>query len=109
MPSRLRAVGALFIEGRVWRHGLQKGFFSHNHRRYLSSRSVELLMLKHGPAPVLSTDQALCGPTRPGGVYVLGGACERLAQAALLQEIAAGRRDDLAGLRRERVILRGAA
>jgi len=101
--------GALFIEGRAWRYGLQKGFFSHNHRRYLNPHAIELLMLKHGWTPTLSTDQALCGPTRPGGVYVLGRASEPFAQEALMREIAAGRRDDAVGLRRELGGLRGVA
>lgn len=91
--------GLLFIEGRALNYGVIKGHFSHNHRRYLTLRSIELLMLKHGWTPVLSTEEALCGPTRPGAVHVLGRAGAALAPALLQTEIDGGRRDTLAALR----------
>ena len=101
--------GLLLIEGRALGYGIQKGFFSHNHRRYLSANSIELLMLKHGWLPVLSTEEPLSGPTRPGGVYVLGRACEPLDDDHLRREIGSGRRDSLEALKRQLVLLRGLA
>jgi SAM-dependent methyltransferase len=68
--------GLLLIEGRAHGYGVIKGHFSHNHRRYLTLDSIEMLMLRHGWNPILSTDAPLCGPTRPGAVHVLGKACE---------------------------------
>lgn len=100
--------GLLFIEGRALNYGLLKGHFSHNHRRYLSLHSIELLMLKHGWTPILSTAAPLCGPTRPGAVHVLGRAGVALADHALQEEIAGGRRDTLAALRARLRPLRGA-
>ncbi|WP_460426190.1 class I SAM-dependent methyltransferase [Azotobacter armeniacus] len=101
--------GLMFIEGRALGYGVQKGFFSHNHRRYLSATSIELLMLKHGWLPVLSTAAPLCGPTRPGGVYVLGRACAPMEPSILQQEIARGHRDRLADVHQKLSQLRGVA
>ncbi|MDU8431325.1 class I SAM-dependent methyltransferase [Pseudomonas syringae pv. actinidifoliorum] len=64
--------GMLLIEGRALGHGLEQGMLTHNHRRYLSGTSIELLMRMHGWEPLLITEQPLCGPTRPGAVFVLG-------------------------------------
>ncbi|HAT32260.1 MAG TPA: class I SAM-dependent methyltransferase [Janthinobacterium sp.] len=101
--------GLLFIEGRALNYGLIKGHFSHNHRRYLSLQSIELLMLKHGWTPILSTEDPLCGPTRPGAVHVLGRAGDALAAAALQGEIEGGRRESLAALKTRLRPLRGAS
>ncbi|MFZ1872092.1 MAG: class I SAM-dependent methyltransferase [Chania sp.] len=64
--------GLLLIEGRALGYGMQQGYLTHNHRRFLTPHSIELLMLKHGWTPILTTDTPLCGPTRPGAVFVLG-------------------------------------
>ncbi|NRR30615.1 class I SAM-dependent methyltransferase [Oxalobacteraceae bacterium] len=100
--------GLLFIEGRALNYGLIKGHFSHNHRRYLSLHTIELLMLKHGWTPILSTEAALCGPTRPGAVHVLGRAGAALDAAALQRQIDGGRRETLAALAERLRPLRGA-
>ena len=57
-------------------------------------------MLKHGCAPELTTKHELCGPTRPGSVFVLGRRTEPMSAAALEAEIAAGHRDTPDQLRR---------
>jgi ubiquinone/menaquinone biosynthesis C-methylase UbiE len=101
--------GQLFVEGRAFGYGIQKGYFSHNHRRYLSIKTIELLMLKHGWSPILSTEDSLCGPTRPGGVYVLGKTSDPMSDASLCQEIYQGRRDLLEEIKQKLVHLRGAA
>jgi hypothetical protein len=64
--------GLLLIEGRALVYGMQQGYLTHNHRRFLTPHSIELLMLKHGWTPILTTETPLCGPTRPGAVFVLG-------------------------------------
>jgi hypothetical protein len=76
------------------------GAMGHNHRRLLTETSLELLMLKHGWTPELTTDRALCGPTRQGSVFVLGRRAEPLSQPALEAAIAAGRRDTPDQMRR---------
>lgn len=73
--SRCRSLanknGLLLIEGRALGYGMQQGYLTHNHRRFLSPYSIELLMLKHDWIPIMTTDKPLCGPTRPGAVFVL--------------------------------------
>ncbi|MBP0607664.1 MULTISPECIES: class I SAM-dependent methyltransferase [Burkholderia] len=76
--------GLLLIEGRALGYGVIKGHFSHNHRRYLTIASIEMLMLRHGWVPVLSTDEPICGPTRPGAVHVLGRASAPIDGDSLL-------------------------
>lgn len=100
--------GLLYIEGRALNYGVIKGFFSHNHRRYLTVRSIELLMLRHGWTSILSTEEQLCGPTRPGGVHVLGRASAPLDMHGIQKEIASGRCDSLSELKRKLLVLRGA-
>jgi hypothetical protein len=63
--------GLLLIEGRALGYGMQQGYLTHNHRRFLTPHSIELLMLKHGWLPLLTTEAPLCGPTRPGAIFVL--------------------------------------
>jgi len=79
--------GLLLIEGRALNYGGIKGFFSHNHRRYLTTESIELLMKKKGWLPMLSTEETLAGPTRPGAVFVLGKKARPLAGEQLQKYI----------------------
>jgi SAM-dependent methyltransferase len=79
--------GLLLIEGRAFGYGVIKGYFSHNHRRYLTIASIEMLMLRHGWEPVVSTDGPLSGPTRPGAAYVLGRASAPMPLDTLIELI----------------------
>lgn len=79
--------GQLLIEGRAFGYGIINGHFSHNHRRYLTASAIEMLMLRHGWTPVLSTDAPLCGPTRPGAVHVLGKVSAPLETDALIDQL----------------------
>lgn len=100
--------GLLYIEGRALEFGVQKGYFSHNHRRYLTLNSIELLMLRHGWSPVLSTNDPLCGPSRPGGVHVLGRKSEPVGAKELQLKIESGKRDSLDLLKNKLSVLKGA-
>lgn len=71
--------GLLLIEGRALGYGIEQGFLTHNHRRYLSTSSIEYLMCRHGWEPIRTTNEPVCGPTRPGAVFVLGRACAQPA------------------------------
>lgn len=86
--------GLLLIEGRALGYGIQQGYLTHNHRRFLSGESISHLMLKHGWTPLLVTDEPLCGPTRPGAVFVLA----RLAEIdnAAIEKIRVRGKDRLA-------------
>lgn len=97
----------LFVEGRALNYGIINKFFSHNHRRYLTETSIELLMQKHGWQPLWSTSNPLCGPTRPGGVYCLGRASSVLSDDALLNLIKSGKREDFTDLKAKTEVLDG--
>jgi len=91
---RAAAPGSLLLlEGHALGQAQLVGALGHNHRRFLTETSLELLMLKHGWRPELTTTRALCGPTRPGSVFVLGRRMEPFSQPALEAAIAGGRRD----------------
>jgi SAM-dependent methyltransferase len=84
--------GHLLIEGRALGYGIQLGFLTHNHRRYLSSHAIELLMLKHGWQPVHSTDDPICGPSRPGATFVLAKAVDVVDEDEITQVSKLGHR-----------------
>jgi SAM-dependent methyltransferase len=94
-----RPGGRLLLEGRALGFGIQRGRFSHNHRRYLHARSMELLMLRHGWQPEWTTTDPLSGPTRPGAVHVLGCAAEPMPLPSLHARIAGGCRETIPALR----------
>lgn len=62
----------LLLEGHALGQAATYGALGHNHRRLLTGSTMELFMLKHGWTPILTTSRELCGPTRPGSVFVLG-------------------------------------
>lgn len=62
----------LLVEGWALAQARLQGRLTHNHRRYLTARSAELLMLKHGWSPLLTTHRELCGPSKPGSLFCLG-------------------------------------
>jgi hypothetical protein len=97
----------LFIEGRAFNYGIMNQFFSHNHRRYLTAISIELLMRKHGWEPLWTTSDSLCGSTRPGGIYCLGRASAMLSNDTLLDLIRSGKRENFVDLKAKTAVLRG--
>jgi len=91
-----RPNGLLLLEGRGHPNGPR--YFNHTHHRYLSLNSMELLMIRHGWSPVLTTDEPLSGPTRPGRIYCLGRAGNIPGRKAFLELIDSGKREDPADL-----------
>lgn len=85
--------GYLLLEGRGNPQGESKVYFNHNHHRYLTFNSMELMMIKHGWAPVFSTDEPICGPTRPGGIYCMGRVSDIPGTTRLLDIISAGKKE----------------
>lgn len=91
---RAAAPGSLLLlEGHAFGMAETYHAMGHNHRRFLTGTSMELLMLKHGWTPEWTTTRELCGPTRPGSVFTLGRRAEPLSPSAFDAAIAAGRRD----------------
>jgi len=84
--------GLLLIEGRALGYGIEQGFLTHNHRRYLSASSIEYLMCQHGWEPIRTTHEPVCGPTRPGAVFVLGRICAQTVSEHLESIKAQGRK-----------------
>lgn len=94
---RASAEGAiLLVEGRGLGQARQVGSCGHNHRRYLTTTSIELLMRKHGWQPLWLTDEEITGPTRPNSVFGVGVAASPVSGAELEALIAGGKRDTVA-------------
>ena len=65
--------GAIIVlEARGEPRSISKVYFNHNHHRYFSLNSLELMMIKYGWKPFLSTMYPISGPTREGGIWSLG-------------------------------------
>ena len=62
----------LILECRGDPRGKIKDFFNHNHHRYFNGNSQELIMIKHGWEPFITTQNPICGPTRKGGYFTFG-------------------------------------
>lgn len=62
----------LVLEARGDPQSSTKNYFNHNHHRYFSANSLELIMIKHGWMPILTTSYPITGPTRKGGIYCIG-------------------------------------
>ena len=64
--------GILVLEARGDPQSVMKKFYNHNHYRYFTLNSLELIMLKHGWEPVLSTRYPITGPSRKGSIFCIG-------------------------------------
>ena len=62
----------IVLEGRGYPRSTAKYYFNHNHHRYFSINSFELILMKHGWEPILSTYYPISGPTRKGTNWVIG-------------------------------------
>lgn len=87
--------GILLLEGRGHPQSHSQTYFNHNHHRYFSLNSIQLMMLKHGWEPFRVTDEPLCGPTRPGGIYALGRATTIPSHSTLLELIGNGKSESI--------------
>ncbi len=64
--------GLLVLEGRGDPLGHSKDYFNHNHHRYFSKNSFELLMIKYGWKPFLTTSYKITGPSRGNSIFCIG-------------------------------------
>ena len=62
----------IILEGRGEPQSHTRDYFNQNHHRYFSLVSIELMMMKHGWKPFLTTDAMIHGPTRPGAFTSVG-------------------------------------
>jgi hypothetical protein len=99
----------ILIEGFAFNNGITNGYFSHNHRRYLTEKSINLIMQKHGWEALWTTSDLLCGSTRPGGVYGLGKASKVMSSNTLLSLIESGQCDNFIDIKARTALLTGAS
>jgi len=90
--------GLLVLEGRGRPQSASWRYFNHNHHRYFSLNSLGLMMRKHGWDPIRVTDEAICGPSRPGGIYAVGRAGAVPSREDFLALIDGGQREEPAAL-----------
>tara|TARA_Y100000591_G_scaffold331127_1_gene364081 strand:+ start:952 stop:1893 length:942 start_codon:yes stop_codon:yes gene_type:complete len=69
-------------------------YFNHNHHRYFSKNSLELIMIKHGWMPILTTSYPITGPTRKGGIYCIGKYTgKKISSSAFRSLISSGKKE----------------
>ena len=83
----------LLLEGRGHPQSATKTYFNQNHHRYFTLNSIELMMIKHGWQPFMTTDDSICGPTRPGGIYSMGRLGAVPTDEEFLKVIRSGKRE----------------
>jgi 2-polyprenyl-3-methyl-5-hydroxy-6-metoxy-1,4-benzoquinol methylase len=64
--------GILVLEARGDPLGFSKDFFNQNHHRYFFGNTMELIMIKYGWKPFLTTKYPLTGPSRPNSQFCIG-------------------------------------
>ena len=62
----------LVLEARGDPLGNTKNFFNLNHHRYFLHNTLELIMIKYGFEPFLTTKYPISGESRPGTIFCLG-------------------------------------
>lgn len=83
----------ILIEGRGHPQSSSKNYFNQNHHRYFTFNSMELILLKYGWEPILTTDQPICGPSRPGGIYCLGKLNKKQPKISINDIIKSGKKE----------------
>ena len=62
----------IILEGRGAPMSHTRDYFNQNHHRYFTLVSIELMMMKHGWKPFLTTNEEIYGSTRPGAFTSMG-------------------------------------
>jgi adenylosuccinate synthase len=62
--------------------------------KYLRKNAIELIMIKHGWKPFITTEDPICGDTRAGNGYCIGRTCDIPEKNELLSIIENGQRVD---------------
>jgi SAM-dependent methyltransferase len=86
----------LLLEGRGIPQKDSKVYFNHNHHRYFSLNSFELMMFKHGWKPVFSTEESICETTQKGkgAIYCMGQMSSVPERSAFDNMYKSGKRED---------------
>ena len=83
----------LVLEARGYPQSESKKYFNHNHHRYFSKNTLELMMIKHGFEPMLTTGYPITGTTRKGAIYSIG--VKKNKKINLKQLIKSGKRESV--------------
>ena len=83
----------LILEARGEPRSTSKYYFNHNHHRYFSYNSLELMMIKYGWIPQETTMYPISGPTREGGIWCIGKFNKKLSNNEFLKLIKNGKRE----------------
>lgn len=70
--NAIKKNGILVLESRGDPLGNTKGFFNQSHHRYFFQNTLELIMIKFGWKPFLTTKFPITGPTRENTIFCLG-------------------------------------
>jgi SAM-dependent methyltransferase len=92
--SRPNAI--LLLEGRGIPQKNSKIYFNHNHHRYFSLNTFELMMFKHGWKTIFSTEDSICETTQKGkgAIYCIGQVSSIPERNAFENMCKSGKRDD---------------
>ena len=83
----------LILEGRGEPRATSKYYFNHNHHRYFSLNTLELMMIKHGWKPLITTMYPISGPTREGGTWSIGKLSKKLSKSKFQELIKNGKKE----------------
>lgn len=83
----------LVLESRGDPLGHTKGFFNHSHHRYFFGNTLELLMIKYGWQPFITTKFPITGPTRQGTIFCIGRYKNKLNYNKFLNLIKLGKKE----------------
>ncbi len=70
--NAIKKGGILVLEARGDPLGNSKDFFNISHHRYFFGNTMELIMIKYGWSPFLTTKYPITGPTRENTIFCLG-------------------------------------
>ncbi len=70
--NAMKKNGILVLEARGDPLGFSKDFFNQSHHRYFFGNTMELIMIKHGWKPFLTTKYPVTGPSRPNTQFCFG-------------------------------------
>lgn len=83
----------LILEARGEPRSVSKYYFNHNHHRYFSLNSLELIMIKYGWEPIETTMYPISGPTREGGIWCIGRFKKKTLNKKFLELIKKGKKE----------------
>ena len=63
--------GTIILEARGNPRGYTKNFFNQSHHRYFFENTLQLLLIKYGFEPFLTTTYPITGPTRENSIFCL--------------------------------------